>query len=341
MATANNLAAWHLIGSFDDPFSGAELELLAIAEMLATCRRVELWSVVTPHSSFAQQGIKQIQPFARQFPPTGVLVWGGAHVPPAVWLKYTRFERIILQCNLASFERFFALIEVMREATQSEPELMFVSKALQLTAGLPGRVVYSPINIEPFLRVGRSRPMASRRQLTIGRASRDAPDKHHPQDVMLYRMAAAKGWRVRIMGGMCLAPHLEGVEGVELLPAGAESMVDFYASLDIFFYRTGTTVDAYGRVVAEAMAAGLPVVAGNMGGYAEVVAESECGFLVASQEEAWDALELLANNASKRTYMGLAGMQQAERLHGQAARDSLLDSYLDDSFTASGIPKRL
>lgn len=340
MTTGNDFAVWHMVGYFDDPFSGAEQELLAIADLVATRRSVELWSVVAPHSSFGQRGIKHIQPFTRQFPHAGVLVWGGAHVPPAVWLKYTRFERIILHCNLASFERFFALIEVFREAAQLEPELVFVSKALQLTAGLPGRVIYSPMDIAPFLRVGEKRQFHANRPITIGRASRDAPDKHHPQDAMLYRMLAAKGWRIRIMGGMCLARQLEGVEGIELLSAGAESMVDFYESLDIFFYRTGTTVDAYGRVVAEAMASGLPVVAGNAGGYAEVVMEGECGFLVASQEEAWDSLELLANSASKRKSMGVAGMMQAERLHGQAARDWFLNSYLDGVVTASGMPTR-
>ena len=83
MTTANDSAVWHLVGYFDDPFAGAELELLAIADLIATRRRVELWSVVAPHSSFGHRGVKHIQPFARQFPHAGVLVWGGAHVPPA------------------------------------------------------------------------------------------------------------------------------------------------------------------------------------------------------------------------------------------------------------------
>jgi glycosyltransferase involved in cell wall biosynthesis len=340
MTTADDSAVWHLVGCFDDPFAGAEMELLAIADLLVKHRRVELWSVVAPHTSFANRGVKHIQPFARKFPHTGVLLWGGAHVPPDVWLKYTRFERIVLQCNLASFARFFALIEVMREFAKVEPELVFVSKALQLTAGLPGKVAYSPIDIEPFVKAGQNRQPRDQ-TLTIGRASRDAPDKHHPQDAMLYRMLAAKGWRVRIMGGMCLAAQLEGVEGVELLPAGAENIVDFYQMLDIFFYRTGTTVEAYGRVVAEAMASSLPVVAGQIGGYAEVVAEGECGMLVATQEEAWEALAFLAKNITVRKSLGNSALAQVERLYGQAAQQTLLESYLGNSVMASGIPTRL
>lgn len=327
----NNVAdptVWHFLGRFDDPFAGAELELLAIADLIAGHRQVTVWSVVAPHSSFAQRGIKQVQAFTRQFPYAGVLVWGGAHVAPAVWLQYTRFQRVILQCNLASFERFFALIEVIRDTTRLEPELVFVSKGLQLTAGLPGKVIYSPMNITPFLHAGQGRTANPQRPLTIGRVSRDAPDKHHPQDAMLYRMLAAKGWRVRIMGGLCLAAQLEGVENIELLPAGSENIVDFYQTLDIFFYRTGTTVDAYGRVVVEAMASGLPVVAGHAGGYAEVVLEGRCGMLVASQEEAWESLEHLATNVSIRQSMGLAGRLQAEKVHGQTALELVVNRYL-------------
>jgi glycosyltransferase involved in cell wall biosynthesis len=63
-------------------------------------------------------------------------------------------------------------------------------------------------------------------------------------------------------------------------------LVNFPASIDNLFSRTGITVDADGRVVAEAMDAGLPVVAGNMGGSSKVVMEGECCFLVASQGKA-------------------------------------------------------
>ena len=326
-AALQSSATFHLVGYFDDPYAGAEHELLALARLLARLRPVQLWSVVPPHSGYAKQGVMAVQPFAGKFPLHGVLIWGGAHIPPALWLKYARFERVILQCNLANWERLFDLIEVLRETTSIDPELVFVSQALRLTAGLPGRVVYSPMDIQPFLQAAGSRARPAGGPLTVGRVSRDAPDKHHPLDPDLYRMLAAAGWRVRIMGGTCLAAELQGVEGVQLLPAGAEDVVDFYQALDIFFYRTGTTVEAYGRVVAEAMASGLPVVAGNLGGYAEVIVPGETGFLVASQEEAWDALQALADNAGLRGAMGRAGMRQAELLHGEAAISAALAAY--------------
>ena len=317
----------HLVGYFDNPYAGAELELVTLASLLLPFRPVQLWSVVPPHRHFAAQGVKPIQPFAGQFPREGDLYWGGAHVLPAVWLKYARFGRVILHCNLASYERLFALIEILRDTTLLEPELVFASQALRLTAGLQGRVVYSLMDIEPFLRVGRARSISPDGRLTVGRVSRDAPDKHHPQDPALYRLLAAHGWQVRIMGGTCLVDQLGGVEGVELLPSGAETVPDFLRTLDVFFYRTGTTLEAYGRVVPEAMASGLPVVAGRLGGYAEIMISGETGFLVDSQEDAWDTLEQLAGDATLRHAMGQAAMHQAERLHGGAAIAAALSAY--------------
>ncbi|MGC1175331.1 glycosyltransferase family 4 protein [Polaromonas sp.] len=326
-SAAQALPVIHLTGYFDDPFSGAELELMSLARLLGPTRSVKLWSVVPPHPVFASQAVTAVQPFAGNFPRKGVLVWGGVHVPPAPWLKYGSFERVVLQCNLASFERLFTLIEIFRDTTSLEPELVFASEALRLTAGLPGKVIYSPMDIQPFLHAARLRNPSSTGALTVGRVSRDAPDKHHPQDPLLYRMLAAKGWRVRIMGGTCLAPQLQGVEGVELLPAGAGDVVDFYQSLDVFFYRTGATVEAYGRVVAEAMASGLPVVAGIHGGYAEVIVQGESGLLVASQEDAWEALSRLAAQPLLRQAMVQAGVRKAELLHGEAAIAAVRASY--------------
>lgn len=317
----------HLVGRFDDRFAGAERELLALRDALQGRCELQLWSVVPPHAWYAAQGVQAVQPFGGRFPRSGVLVWGGAHVAPAVWLKYTRFARVLLHCNLASWERFFALIEILRDNTALDPELVFVSQALRLTAGLPGHVAYSPMDIAPFLQAARARSPWTGGPLTVGRVSRDAPDKHHPQDPDLYRMLAAAGWQVRIMGGTCLAQQLEGVAGVELLAAGSEEVTDFLQSLDVFFYRTGSTVEAYGRVVAEAMASGLPVVAGHLGGYAEVVISGVTGFLVQTQEEAWDALGRLAQEPSLRAGMGRDAMQAAQALHGGEALEALRALY--------------
>jgi len=319
----------HLLGRFSEAFTGAERELLDIRRLLQGRRPVKLWSDVPPHPSYAGLGIATIQPFAQQFPRGGALLIAGVHMRPGIWLKYAGFEKIILFYNLANHGQLFAAMEALRDSTGLDPELVFVSRMLQLSVGLPGRIARSLMDLQPFLAVADERfARAAGRPFTVGRVSRDAPDKHHPEDPALYRMLASRGLKVRIMGGTCLAAALQGVEGVELLPAGAESAADFYRSLDAFFYRTGASTEAYGRVVVEAMAAGLPVAAHARGGYAEVMEHEVSGLLVQSQEEAYDAVMRLAGDAGLCRRMGEAGRVRALAVHGPEATQREMAFYL-------------
>jgi glycosyltransferase involved in cell wall biosynthesis len=324
----------HLLGRFSEAFTGAERELLDIRRLLEGRRPVKLWSDVPPHPSYAGQGIATIQPFAQQFPKGGTLLIAGVHLRPGIWLKYARFEQVILFYNLANHGQLFGAIEALRDSTGVDPELVFVSKMLQFSVGLAGRISRSLMDVRPFLAVADDRLAQAGvqgpacRPFTVGRVSRDAPDKHHPDDPALYRMLASRGLRVRIMGGTCLAPALQGVEGVELLPAGTQNTPDFYRSLDAFFYRTGASTEAYGRVVVEAMAAGLPVVAHVRGGYAEVLEAGVSGLLIESQEEAYDAVMRLAADPGLCRRMGEAGRLQALAVHGPEATRREMDFYL-------------
>ena len=99
-------------------------------------------------------------------------------------------------------------------------------------------------------------------------------------------------------------------------------------SLDIFFYRTGTFTEPYGRVVLEAMASGLPVVVAANGGYAEQIAPGLEGFPVQHQEEALQAIHRLAASAELRHRIGTAARARAMQAHGPAARERLLENYL-------------
>jgi hypothetical protein len=334
---ASALSCIHLLGHFGHLYTGAERELLDMKELFDKRRPAKLWSDVALHPGYAGRGIVTVQPFASQFPKDGVLLIAGVHIRPGIWLKYTKFERIIVFYNLASHAALFSMIEQVREATGLDPELVFVSAMLQTSVGLPGRIARSLMSLQPFWDVADKRlQLASlapnlsgaQRRLVVGRASRDALDKHHPDDPSFYRMLASQGIQVRVMGGTCLAPALDEVEGVELLAAGAEPVTDFYQSLDIFFYRTGHSVEAYGRVVLEAMSSGLPVVAHSRGGYVEVIANGVDGFLFQSQEEAYDTLMALRASPLLCLGVGRAASQKAREIHGPQAIEQDINFYL-------------
>ena len=315
-----------MLGCFDDPYTGAERELLDLCRLIAKRRPVQLWSVVPPHGFYVGHGVQGIQVFAACFPKAGTLLISGVHVALGPWLNHARIERVIVLYNLVRHGQLFDMVQSIRHVTRCEPELVFVSRALQLSSGLPGNVINSFIDIEPFTRV--TRACVGSRPFTVGRISRDIPEKHHRQDPALYRMLAAHGIRVRVMGGTCLAAELRHVEGIELLPSGSEDTAEFYASLDVFFYRTGAWVEAYGRVVLEAMASGIPVVAGDTGGYAEVIRPGHTGWLVKSQEEAFDALMALFRQPRLAHQTGLHAREEAVARHGGTSQNAVVDKWL-------------
>jgi len=327
----------HLLGSFEQPYAGAALELLDIQRLMRGRREVLAWAEGSVHSQYKNSGIAAIRPFAQQFPKSGTLLILGVHVMPGVWLKYARFDRVIIFCNLIDHSLLFTAVQHLRQETGLEPELVFVSQALQTSVGLPGRVVPSVMELGPYLNVAAKRfspePVieVARRHVTVGRMSRDIPGKHHPDDPALYRMLALHGVNVRIMGGTCLAGEIGVVKGIELVPAGQLPVTDFCASLDIFFYRTGTTNEAYGRVVLEAMATGLAVVGHVRGGYAEIIEPGVSGLLIRSQEEAYDAILSLVSSAGLRRELGQAAMKKAMQVHGPEGANREMISYLSSA----------
>jgi glycosyltransferase involved in cell wall biosynthesis len=322
----------HAVGRFDDPHTGAERSLPDLAQALRGLRQTMLWSDVAVHPAFALHGVRSLAAAGEAGPRGGTLLIGGVHVQLGSWLDAVGPQRIVLRYNLPNHQRLFEAIARIRSATGLEPELVFVSAALQQAVGLPGRVEPSLIRLDDYL--AHPLPREPRKTLTIGRLSRDVIEKHDPRDAALYRLLAARGWQVRIMGGCCLAPTLASVPGIELLPAGTEPAHVFLRSLDVFFYRTGSFVEPYGRVVFEAMASGLPVVAGMDGGYAEQIRQGVDGVLVHSQEQALQALNVLAAQPALRLRMGAAARESAIRLHGDRAITRIARNYLEDDARA-------
>jgi glycosyltransferase involved in cell wall biosynthesis len=315
-ARANHV---HIVGRFDSPFPGAERGLAQLATQLRAQVPVTLWADSPGHPVYGEGAVRVIATYAGRYPTGGTLVVAGTHVTLGPWVAQAKFSRVIVYYNLALPGALFAQVEELGSRFGVEVEVAYASASLKLSTGLPGAVVYSPINAAAFP----IKTHEARSHCVIGRMSRDEPEKFHADDASVYAAWCAQGHRVRLMGATCQRDALVGIGGVEMLPHGAEDMAAFYQSLDIFFYRTGAWVETYGRVVAEAMANGLPVVVARRGGYAELIVDGENGYLFDTNDQAVGILTRLGKDAGLRQRIGSAArasMLAHEARYGESSQ---------------------
>lgn len=322
----------HILNPFESPFGGSELRALDLYERLKEQAEVRLWAMAEVPAELASRGpITRVDIAQGTFPQGGTLVIVGAYFQAEVLFHLARPQRLIYIFNTPSPNLFKMRLKLARERTGIEPEIVYASEEGARLVGIPGRVEPSPINFERF-RTSRSREERQNgRPFTIGRHSRDVPEKHHPEDLVLYHAAAARGWRVRLMGGTCLADKMDSTlcGQVECLACGTLPPEDFLAGLDCFFYRVSDDwTEAFGRVVLEAMASGLPVICDHKIGAASLITPGESGFVTTSTEEARMALERLAGDPVLRQAMGEAAWRKAEAIYSEAFTKELRDYYL-------------
>jgi glycosyltransferase involved in cell wall biosynthesis len=150
-------------------------------------------------------------------------------------------------------------------------------------------VIGDPCPLEEFARSG-DHPSPGDGGLTVGIVGRISPWKG--QDVFLRAFARAfpeGGIRARVVGGALFGEEAFGESLVALARAlGIADRVTFsghvddvgaeLASLDVAVHAF-TIPEPFGQVVVEAMAAGVPVVAVDAGGPAEVVTDGVDGLL--------------------------------------------------------------
>ncbi len=325
MPLRDKITPTHLLTSFVNPNGGSEKRTLALYACLSGYGDVRLWSDAPPSSAFAGFPIKTLHPFQGVFPSDGILAIIGPHTRIDAWIAHARLRRVIVVANLYPYHALFRLLEALDEHGIDSPEIVYASTALASDIGLPGVIEPSPIDLDMF----RPSVRESARAFTVGRISRDQAYKHHHDDPSLYQMLAASGCKVRVLGGTALRSAIPPSLNVELLPEGTMQAHDFLQNIDCFFYRTANQLfEAYGRVLFEAMACGLPVVCGRRGGYAEHLRHGENGFLVETQEEAFDCLLAIKEDKALRERIGLAARETAEKLYNANYRQELIRFYL-------------
>ena len=119
------------------------------------------------------------------------------------------------------------------------------------------------------------------------------------------------------------------LDGHVVFTGARSDIADLMAMSNLFVLPT--LDDVLPTVVAEAMAAGLPVVASDVGGLPEMVVDGVTGLLVppADEEALADACLELLTDRRKAHEMGLAGRDAAkERFDVQHQSELLADLYV-------------
>jgi glycosyltransferase involved in cell wall biosynthesis len=99
--------------------------------------------------------------------------------------------------------------------------------------------------------------------------------------------------------------------------------------LDCFIYRTSISwYESYGRVVLEAMASGLPVLCGPVGGYSDHIVHGVNGFIFHDHGEALEILNRLKADPELRAEIGRKARETAEKIYSGAYERDLVDFYL-------------
>jgi len=304
----------HLINPLWDSNGGGDWRTLEMYRMLRVRCTVDLWSRFTPAPEFARRcPVRLIRPWLGRFPIGGTFVFVGAYFRIGHWFKASLPQRIILIYNTFQPDRLEKALGRLRAWHKAPVELVYTSPLLRKLSPYPGPVIESPVDITRF--VPRTGASATER-FCVGRLSRDIATKHHDHDHEVYSALASAGAEVRIMGGTCLSSRIRGSAALSLMPAGAMSATEFLQGLDCFYYRTSDRwLEAYGRVVFEAMACGLPIVCGRRGGYADYIMHGVNGFLFDTSAQAVELILMLKGDPELRARIGRAARLTVENMY--------------------------
>jgi sugar transferase (PEP-CTERM/EpsH1 system associated) len=168
---------------------------------------------------------------------------------------------------------------------------------------------------------GRRRLRAGASELIVLAVGRLVPVKNHANLVAAVAQARADGvpCRLLIAGDGQLKASLEdqaaslGIAAAVDLLGSRQDLPDLLAAADIFVLSSDS--EGMSNTIIEAMAAGRPVLATDVGGNPELVVPNETGLLVEAGKPAALAqgIKALAADAAAREAMGAAGRRRAER----------------------------
>jgi glycosyltransferase involved in cell wall biosynthesis len=120
-----------------------------------------------------------------------------------------------------------------------------------------------------------------------------------------------------------------GLQGkfIFLGPRPLKDIVEFYKMADIFVQMSRT--ESFCKPIVEAAASGLPIVSTNVGIGKDIVKDFQTGFIVRSEEDASEKIELLIHDENLRKEIGAKCREAARRFDWKVVIDKLEGIYKD------------
>lgn len=319
----------HLINPMQQ-IGGSEYRTLELYKLLKDSAEVTLWSEWSPHPTLAGQApIRRISPERGALPMRGTLVFIGFYFYVGRWVQLSLARRRIILCNTlpADWRNYTTMRRRVSCRGLRSIEHAYACLEIAQAIGEPGKILPSPIDLAQF------RPRTENRRagrFRIGRVSRDEIEKHHAAAPELYRRLVGAGCAVRIMGGTVLRKWIpDPPADLELLPAAAEECAPFLRDLDCFLYRTRDGwFETFGRVIFEAAATGLPIIAHRRGGYVQFFKDGEEILLFDTDEEAFELVMRLKADQDLRERIGRNARRRVEALYSRAGLADMTDYLL-------------
>ena len=152
---------------------------------------------------------------------------------------------------------------------------------------------------------------AKNARCVVGKVSSDHPDKFPKSLLGVFEEVVSQHCTKGIVVGA--AKHWpEASSWLDMPKCGSEPVEDFYENMDIFVYRTAPSMrETWCRVITEAMAAGLAIVAENKGAIPEQIDHGVNGFLCDTSEEFVQHIRTLALSPQLRYDIGMAAREKA------------------------------
>ncbi|MCA9025592.1 MAG: glycosyltransferase family 4 protein [Planctomycetaceae bacterium] len=303
----------HYQGSYNDP-----RVLLQTARELSRHLKSEDWEILHTHGLDADLigAIAAVRSSVQHI--------CHLHITPPVGKRESwkaRVRRILLRkLTMRNHACYIAVSDAVRES-------------MSAYYGLPlDRVVTvrNGINLERYLTDSTTRPRMSRK-LVISAAGRLVPMKgyEHLIDAAAILSSQQVEYEIRIAGTGSLLTSLEekakhlGVSDRVTFYGHVSEMGSFYEQADVFVFPSVST-EGLPLSVLEAMAAGLPVVATDVGGTREALRNGVDGFLISpgNAEELATSIVRLYESDDLRLQMGTSGR---DRIQNEFSRERMAE----------------